>query len=136
MSLQTQQREDVERGILSHIVGLIGRRRFKVPHIDSHGYASAIRAESEDDANLISSECDDGMHAPIFDLDFGAYLIPSSTQGNNHLYIEKKITWTQYENILTALAEAGIIQDGWVRSARRDKRAYLRLPHIRKGMYP
>lgn len=136
MSIPTQQRDEVERNLLSHIVGLIGRRRFKVPHIDSHSYDGAIRAEAADGANLISSECDDGMHAPMFDLDFGAYLIPSSTQGNNHLYIEKKITWAQYENILKAFEAAGLVQEGWVRSARRDKRAYLRLPNIRKGMCP
>lgn len=136
MSLPTLVRDDVERNLLTHVVSMIGRLRYKVPHIDSHTYDSAERVESGEGANLIASECDDGMHAPIFDLDYGAYLIPSSTPGNSHLYIEKKITWAQYENILKAFEAAGLIQEGWVRTARRDKRAYLRLPHIRKGMCP
>lgn len=68
-------------------------------------------------SNLISSQCDNGKHAPVIDIDFPIAVYPSSQLGHYHLYIEKEITWTQYTRILKALNSAGIIEDGYLKAS-------------------
>jgi hypothetical protein len=68
-----------------------------------------------DNANLISSLCDSGKHAPVIDIDVPISVYPSSQLGHNHLYIDKEITWSQYARILKALAAAGIVEDGYLK---------------------
>lgn len=68
---------------------------------------------NRDDANIITSEISPGLHAPVLDIDFAARLIPSSTPGHFHLYLDKAMTWDKYRKLLVALAEAGIIEQGW-----------------------
>lgn len=83
-------------------------------------------------ANLVSSEIRPGVHMPVIDLDYPAVLIASSTVGHSHLYIDKELTWVQYKALLDGLHGAGLIQTAWHDNALRDKRSYVRLPHIRK----
>jgi hypothetical protein len=73
-------------------------------------------AADPENANLISSLCDSGKHAPVIDIDVPISVYPSSQLGHNHLYIDKEITWTQYTRILKALAAAGIVEDGYLKA--------------------
>lgn len=68
-------------------------------------------------ANLISSKCESGKHAPVIDIDFPIAVYPSSQLGHYHLYIDKEITWTQYVRILKALSSAGIIETGYLKAS-------------------
>lgn len=77
-------------------------------------------------ANLISSLCGDGMHAPVIDFDIPIEVYPSSQLGHHHLYINKKITWIQYKNILAALWEAGLIENGYYQAALQQIATYVR----------
>lgn len=90
-----------------------------------------------DEANLVSSRIDDGEHAGkhtvAIDLDVPAVLIPSSTPGHSHLYIDVPMTWEQYNGVLEALAGAGILETGYVAACKRRKHTSLRLPWIRKA---
>lgn len=74
-----------------------------------------------------------GYHRPMLDLDFPAAVLPSSTEGHCHLYIDKALTWEQYEKLLDVMAEVGLLEEGYVRASKARKCTFLRLPWIRKG---
>jgi hypothetical protein len=90
-----------------------------------------------DEADVISSRdaVHEGMHYPAIDLDLPVYLVPSSTPGHSHLYIDKQVTWDQYEKILWALAEAGIVEKPFYEAAQGAEATMLRLPWV-KRTYP
>lgn len=90
-------------------------------------------------ANLVSSQVfyDEqkltAYHTPIIDLDIPAQLIPSTTPGHSHLFIDKLLTDEQYDKLLRVLVEVGIVQKGildlqW----ETDKMTCARLPGIIK----
>lgn len=87
-------------------------------------------------ANVYTSEIADGSHAGqhtvAIDLDVPARLIPSSTPGHSHLYVDVPMTWDKYSALLAALADAGVIEPGYEASAKRRKWTSLRLPWIKK----
>lgn len=87
---------------------------------------------TEQEANLVSSEMEDGNHAPALDIDFPCYTLPSSTPGHAHLYFDKPLSWKDYKKLLTTLYEIGYIEEGFYRAAIRTKATYLRLPGILK----
>lgn len=84
------------------------------------------------DANLISSLCDDGMHAPAIDIDLPVHLVPSSTPGQYHLYFDKKMPWADYQKLLKVMTEVGLVEQGYYEASVAHKQSYLRLPHIKK----
>lgn len=70
-----------------------------------------------DDANLIVSLTEDGYHAPVIDFDLPVEVVPSSTPGHSHLYINHKMTWEAYQELLVALVKAGLVEDGYVKAS-------------------
>jgi len=91
-------------------------------------------AGDDPSAVLVSSELEGSdLHAPALDIDLPARLIPSSTEGHHHLYIDVEMTWDEYERLLTVLADVGIIQPGYCRASAERKGTYLRLPHVQKA---
>lgn len=93
---------------------------------------TGINAEPPE-PNLISSLTDKGTHAPAIDIDFPIHAIPSSTPGHFHLYIEKEMSWEDYEKLLRVLAQVGIIEEGYYAQSVKFKQSYLRLPYVKKG---
>jgi hypothetical protein len=88
-------------------------------------------------ANLITSKVDRypygvEYHRPVLDIDFEAELIPSSTPGHYHLYLDKQLPKQAYFNLLRSLADAGIIQHGFADSAIGRGATSARLPWIKK----
>lgn len=73
------------------------------------------------------------MHRPVLDLDYPAQLIPSTTPGHFHLYLDHEVPHDAYMRLLDALADCGLIEDGY-RNASHD-RGYtaVRLPWVRKA---
>lgn len=65
------------------------------------------------DANLVSSLCADDTHMPAIDLDLTVRVKPSSTEGHYHLFIDKKISWEHYVEILRTMTEAGLVERGF-----------------------
>lgn len=90
-----------------------------------------------EEANLITSKTDElpwtQYHRPILDIDFGAALVPSSTPGHFHLYIDRLLEWDQYLKLLKVLVEVNIIQPGFYEGAKRRGATSARLPWIKKG---
>lgn len=72
------------------------------------------------------------QHAIILDLDLPAYLVPSSTPGHSHLYIDKVLPEADYYELLDALAHAGVIEPGYVTASKRKGGTHLRLPWVKK----
>lgn len=95
------------------------------------GYTAA---ESAIDANLVSSELlgSDGLHSLVLDIDVPASLVPSSTFGHSHLYINAEMTWAAYTHLLDALVIAGIVEPGYRDASLARGFTAVRLPWIRK----
>lgn len=72
------------------------------------------------------------VHALLLDLDVPAWLVPSSTPGHSHLYVDVAIQQTAYFRLLDALAECGVIQHGYAECSKRRGGTALRLPWIKK----
>lgn len=72
------------------------------------------------------------FHKPVLDIDFPAALIPSSTPGHFHLYLDRDLTWDQYCKLLYALEDANIIQPEFRRLAFERGYTTVRLPWISK----
>lgn len=95
-----------------------------------------------DKANIVSSKIRQGFfddktrprHVLAIDLDIPAYLVPSSTRGHSHLYIETKagIPHHRYMALLHALADAGVIEEGYAQVSIARGHSDLRLPWVRK----
>lgn len=86
-----------------------------------------------EDADLVSSQTVDGMHAPAIDIDMPCRLVPSGTEGHFHLYIDKVMDFKTYDKLLKALVEAGIVEKGFYDMARKNKASHLRVPGKPKG---
>lgn len=81
-----------------------------------------------------SSDTNDKRHVLAIDLDIPAYLVPSSTSGHSHLYVEVPggIPHHRYMALLSALADAGIIEKGYAEVSIARGHSDLRLPWVRK----
>jgi len=94
--------------------------REKAPDIVNANVSTSLRTDAE------------GMHAVLLDLDVPAALIPSSTPGHSHLYIDVKVDQSTYYCLLDALADAGVIQRGYANSSKHRGGTALRLPWVKK----
>lgn len=86
-------------------------------YIDEANYKDQDDGRCEvapDEGNLISSLTTTGHHAPVLDIDVPARLVPSSTPGHHHLYIDVECSWEDYEVLLRAMERCGILEAGYV----------------------
>lgn len=85
-------------------------------------------------ADVVSSQIvgESDMHSIMLDLDVPAHLVPSSTPGHSHLYIDVKVPWHTYLRLLSALADAGVIERGYVGASKKRGGTFLRLPWVKK----
>jgi hypothetical protein len=72
------------------------------------------------------------MHRPVLDLDLPARLVPSSTPGHFHLYLDVQVPHSTYMTLLLALSAAGIIERGYCDASRERGYTAVRLPWVRK----
>lgn len=71
-------------------------------------------------------------HKVLLDIDISAKLIPSSTEGHSHLYIDQMIEEETYFKLLDLLADCGIIQSGYAGASKARGHTSLRLPWVKK----
>jgi hypothetical protein len=88
------------------------------------------------EAQLTSSLLRDGQHAPALDLDFPCRLVPSSTPGHFHLYIDKPMSWRKYKKLMKALVKAGLLEKGYYRASVAREGSDLRMPGVSKVETP
>lgn len=116
--------------------GVMGRRFFKAESLNdlSAVTENLIELSGSDckDANLVASLRDDGTHAPAFDLDRRAFLIPTTTSGNHHMYIDEVLSWRQYRALLRGFYKSGLLDPSvYWRSLYRGS-THVRPPWVRK----
>lgn len=73
-----------------------------------------------------------GYHTVMLDIDHPVRVLPSSTQGHYHLYIDVPVGDTEYFTLLDALSLAGIVEEGYVQASKVRAGTHLRLPWIGK----
>lgn len=77
------------------------------------------------------------MHSPVLDIDFAARLVPSSTEGHFHLYLDGlTLGWPEYKKLLKALADAGVIESGYYDASVRRQMTCVRPPGVMKERQP
>lgn len=97
--------------------------------------------ETPDRGTVVTSEVADrenrwiavkGLHKPVLDIDLPVIVLPSSTEGHHHLFIDKVLTWEQYVELLDVLVKVGIVQEGFRNASVSRKHTAVRLPWIKK----
>lgn len=73
------------------------------------------------------------FHGLLIDLDVPAWLVPSSTQGHGHLYVDLHLNEDKLWPFLEAAAEIGLVEEGYVRACKSRGMTSLRAPWVRKG---
>lgn len=104
-----------------------------VAPIDEANLITSAVAGSEYTPPFTNEEVRYRTHKLIIDLDVPAKLIPSSTPGHFHLYIDQEVGEWDYINLLNALAGAGIIETGYRNASVQRGYTAVRLPWIKKG---
>ena len=108
-------------------------RRYYIINKIPAGYAWAEQQEvPEEEATLVASTTQRNTHAPAIDLDVPAFLVPSSTPGHSHLYIDVEMSWWKYRVLLWVLKFTGIIEPGYYRASIHRKASFLRRPGVMK----
>lgn len=87
---------------------------------------------SKEEANLVGSLCDDGLHRPVLDLDFPCRLVPSSTEGHFHLYLEVALETEPYLRLVRALAEAKVVSAFYAKAAEVRRQTFVRPEWVKK----
>ena len=90
------------------------------------------------EATVVSSDWGVGKyHLPVIDIDTDEVrLVPSSTPGHCHLYINVPFRWEQYLALLDILVDVGLVQPGYVAAAKRRGHTDVRLPWVKKNPGP
>lgn len=87
-------------------------------------------------ANVASSQINDGAdrHVVALDLDYPAYVVPSSTEGHSHLYLDVPggVKHEDYMELLELLGRIGVIEPGYAEVSIKRGHTDLRLPWIKK----
>ncbi len=52
-------------------------------------------------------------------------LVPSSTPGHCHLYLDTELTWPFYKKLLTCLCQTGLIERGYYRTSITHRKSFL-----------
>ncbi len=87
---------------------------------------------SPDGANLVSSLTKFDTHMVTIDVDHPALLVPSSSPGHFHLFIDTPMNWRSYRKLLKALYKAGVIgRNAYWRSLDRGA-SFVRPPGVFK----
>mgnify|MGYP006949394450 CR=1 FL=1 len=87
-----------------------------------------------EDADIVTSEMTNrpGYHRPVLDIDMPVKVVPSSTSGHFHLFIDKELSWKRYRKLLKALVAAGIIEWGYLGASEERGFTGVRLPWKKK----
>lgn len=96
-------------------------------------YSSLCEIEAAD----LNLEADpmvlDEIHMPVIDIDHPCRLVPSSTEGHFHLYVDVPMTKREMLRLLDALVVAGVVEEGFAEGAHHRGMAMVRKPGVKKG---
>jgi hypothetical protein len=86
--------------------------------------------------NFLPGKCEGGYHKVVLDLDVPHVVVPSSTPGHSHLYIDVDLKWEKYLKLLAALEDCGIIETGYFGVSMERRATHVRTPWTTKGSFP
>lgn len=72
------------------------------------------------------------IHRLVVDVDVPIRIVPSSTPGHSHLYIDKGMTWDQVRRLLKAFVDAELVEHGYYAASLQRSCTHVRLPWIKK----
>lgn len=84
------------------------------------------------EANLISSESVTGFHCPVIDIDLPCELIPSTTPGHFHLYIDHPVAKEDYLALIAAMAKCGLVNEFYNEMAQQRGATFVRPRWVKK----
>lgn len=119
---------------MSNILSVIGTQIIAKVR-DFWAYDSPAKLDASlDEANIVTSRIQgtEDLHKILLDIDVPAYLIPSSTPGHSHLYIDVECDHDNYMDLLATLAACGVIEEGYNDASQERGFSALRLPWIKK----
>jgi hypothetical protein len=121
-------------------------------HLDRDDDPTQSNWCTEDKATLVTSLCEPvwenvgppgfphnewvERHLPVIDLDVESFLVPSSTPGHSHLYINKSVSREGLFEILDVLAKHGIVEPGYASASKRRGFSAVRHPRVKKNDKP
>ena len=73
------------------------------------------------------------MHIPVIDIDVPVEVVESTTPGHFHLYIDHPVEPEKYMALLTAMADCGIVEEGYVRASYAKGFSAVRVPWLAKN---
>lgn len=115
-----------------------GRKTFEVSNWGTSSQDDALEKDRKpapiENSHVISSELekDSGYHKPVIDIDVPIRVFPSTTPGHFHLYIDYNVQWDDYVHLLYAMAQAGIVERGYVDASIQRGGTHVRLPWVSK----
>lgn len=119
-----------------HVPPLAGMRLQTVTNLDTYDQTHG-RFDTDDveEAQVITSLIDrpgPKVHKVVLDIDLPAQLIPSSTPGHFHLYIDTEVPHDDYMKLLETLGHAGVIEPGYLGASKDRGFTAARLPWVKK----
>lgn len=121
-----------------------GQRLARSPYLEKNGprdYSENdiifLDPDEEQKANLVTSVpqgmgIGHEMHRVVLDVDHDVRVVPSSTPGHHHLFIDVRMSFRQYALLLDVLANVGIVEPGYASASKQRGCTAVRLPHVRK----
>lgn len=121
--------------MITNYVKRLGMRMYHIPGGLPTTYYGKVTEQSHrvevtdpDEADVVGSKLADGSHMPLFDIDYGATLVPSGTRGHYHLILERPISRRKYARVLRAMWKAGLIERNSYLGMKVRGQTFLRVP--------
>ena len=126
---------NARRSTRRHVGGVVGHA--DVPDVGYEPIGDEEQVPNITDANLVGSKVQGKeTHLPVLDIDVPAMLVPSSTPGHHHLYVNIEIPWEKYERLLDMLVEVGWIEPNYAEVCKLREATFVRTPWTRKETLP
>ena len=113
------------------------------------GYTRPSETADLEQANLITSKVagqpsDDAFinlfggvrHKVVLDIDLPVTVLPSTTPGHHHLFIDHEVDWDDYVHLLEALTACGLVEPGYAYASKERGYSCVRLPWVKKAETP
>ena len=82
--------------------------------------------------SLIDKIISGTYHAPVLDIDIPHKYVASTTEGHGHIYFDVPIPWVKYVKLLKAMADCGILEEGYVSASIERGYTAVRPPWVTK----
>lgn len=87
-----------------------------------------------DEATVITSEVagNPGRHRVVLDIDLPGSMVESSTPGHHHLFLDKVMSWDDFQRLLWVMTDLGLVEEGYASASTKRGYTAVRLPWIGK----